>query len=248
MADTVVAAISAGYRHLDCAADYGNEVEVGQGIARAIKEGLVKREELHVTSKLWCTYHHPDHVELACKKSLLDLGLEYLDLYLIHFPISTKFVPIETRYPPEWTYDPSAKEPKIELVDVPVSDTWRAMEGLRGKGLVRDIGVANFNCQGLRDLVSFAKVKPAVLQVELHPLLQQPQLVRFAQSNGIHVTAYSPLGHGLSYWNDQISCLKLPAIQEIAKRKGQYPSIIDLISASHDPRVKWKIHHVGYGG
>merc|ERR1719369_1130684 len=95
-----------GYRHLDCAANYGNEKEVGEGIAEAIDEGVCKRKDLFITSKLWNTYHHPDHVEAACRKSLEDLGLDYLDLYLIHFPISLQFVPFETRYPPGWVADP----------------------------------------------------------------------------------------------------------------------------------------------
>ena len=90
-----------GVRHIDTACDYGNEVEVGLGINQAIDEGIVKREQLWVTSKLWNTYHSPEHVKLACQKSLKDLNLDYLDLYLIHFPISLKFVPFEERYPPE---------------------------------------------------------------------------------------------------------------------------------------------------
>ena len=97
-ADLVESVIKAGYRHIDGACDYGNEKEVGQGIRNAIGSGLVKREELFVTSKLWNTFHDPQHVEAACRKSLDDLGLDYLDLYLIHFPISLKFVPFETRY------------------------------------------------------------------------------------------------------------------------------------------------------
>ena len=106
--DLVVGAIQAGYRHLDCAADYGNEKEVGEGIKKAIDAGLVKREDLWITSKLWNTYHEPKHVIPACKKSLNDLGLDYLDLYLIHFPISLKYVPFDVRYPPEWFFDPKA--------------------------------------------------------------------------------------------------------------------------------------------
>ena len=104
-------------------------------------------------------------MEAACRKSLDDLGLEYLDLYLIHFPISLKFVPFEKRYPPEWIHDPESEDKRMEFEDVPVQDTWRAMEALVEKGLVRNIGVSNWNCQGLRDLLSYAKIKPTVLQV-----------------------------------------------------------------------------------
>ena len=104
-------------------------------------------------------------MEAACRKSLNDLGLDYLDLYLIHFPISLKFVPFEARYPPEWLHDPECEDKRMEFENVPVQDTWRAMEALVEKGLVRNIGVSNWNCQGLRDLLSYAKIKPAVLQV-----------------------------------------------------------------------------------
>ena len=103
-ADAVLAAIRLGYRHLDCACDYGNEAEVGAGIQAAIAEGLGTRDELWITSKLWNTYHAREHVELACRKTLADLGVDYVDLYLVHFRIALKFVPFETRYPPEWIY------------------------------------------------------------------------------------------------------------------------------------------------
>lgn len=103
-----VAVEETGWRHLDCACDYGNEKEVGDGIAASLASGACAREDLWVTSKLWNTYHRKEHVRAACKRSLDDLGLEYLDLYLMHFPISLAFVPFETRYPPEWVHDPDA--------------------------------------------------------------------------------------------------------------------------------------------
>ena len=150
-ADVCHSAIKVGYRHLDCACDYGNEVEVGQGIAKAIKDGICDREDLWVTSKLWNTYHDPEHVKLACEKSLQDLGLEYLDLYLIHFPIAQRYVPIEKRYPPGWFFEPNAANPVIEEARVPISDTWRAMEELAKEGLVRNIGICNFGTSQIRD-------------------------------------------------------------------------------------------------
>ena len=110
--DTVYEAVKAGYRCIDEAADYGNEKQAGEGIARAIADGHVKREDLWVTSKLWNTYHRKEHVEAACRKSLTDLGLDYVDLYLVHFPISLKFVPFENMYPPEWVhFDAVSGEP-----------------------------------------------------------------------------------------------------------------------------------------
>eukprot|EP00300_Choanocystis_sp_HF-7_P037088 c53084_g1_i1.p1 GENE.c53084_g1_i1~~c53084_g1_i1.p1 ORF type:complete len:673 (+),score=150.57 c53084_g1_i1:42-2021(+) len=231
-AQTVCDAIAIGYRHLDCACDYGNEAEVGQGIAQAIEQGLVTREELWITSKLWNTYHHPSHVTLACQKSLLDLQLDYVDLYLIHFPISLKFVPFEHRYPPEWVFDPTSEHPCMEFSKVPLIDTWRAMESLVANGFAKNIGLANFNTQALRDLLSYAKIPPAVLQVELHPYNSQPKLLRFCAENGIAVTAFSPLGHAsyvqLNMATEQESAMNESVVQFIAKEHNKTPAQIVL--------------------
>ena len=163
--------IKSGCRLIDCASDYANEKEVGLGIKQAIDEGIVKREELWVTSKLWCTDHRRENVKPACLKSLADLGLEYLDLYLIHFPIALKYVSPEKRYPASWFYDPEAKKPCMEEDKVPYHETWEAMEKLVEEGLVKNIGVSNLNTSMLRDVLNYAKVKPTVLQVEMHPYL-----------------------------------------------------------------------------
>ena len=135
-AEVAQKAISVGYRHLDCACDYGNEVEVGYGIAQAISTGLCHRDDLWVTSKLWNTFHSAEHVRMACEKSLQDLGLKQLDLYLIHFPIAQKYVPFETRYPPGWFFDPAAPAPGMEETRVPISETWTAMEKHRSAAQV----------------------------------------------------------------------------------------------------------------
>ena len=197
-AKTVVEAVKAGYRHFDCAADYGNEAEVGDGIRGAIDQGLVRREELWITSKLWNTYHHQDHVKLACEKSLNDLGLDYLNLYLIHFPIALEFVPFEERYPPEWIYNPEDANPEMRRARVPLHETWAAMENLVDEGLVRQIGVCNYNSGLIHDLMSYARIKPSQLQIESHPYLTQESLIRLAKDYGIGVTAFSPLA-ALSY-------------------------------------------------
>jgi len=209
-----------GYRHLDSAANYGNEKEVGEGIAKAIDEGVCKREDLFITSKLWNTYHHPDHVEAACRKSLEDLGLDYLDLYLIHFPISLQFVPFHARYPPGWVADPDVS-PSMQFSRVAVSDTWQAMERLVECGLVKNIGLSNWNSQGLTDIISYARIHPAVLQIEVHPYLQNSRLVDYAQSLGLVVTAFSPLGQGQSYaklGHGDISAVADPVVQNIAQK------------------------------
>src|SRR5437868_7934351 len=196
--DLVRRAIRTGYRHFDCACDYGNEAEVGAGLRAALAAGECRREELWVTSKLWNTYHARGHVRPAVERTLRDLGLDYLDLYLIHFPIAQEFVPFERRYPPGWFFDPDEPHPRMKFARVPLSETWAGMEDLVTAGLVRHIGVCNYGTALLRDLLSYARVRPAVLQVELHPYLTQPKLVRFCHEAGIEVTAFSPLG-ALSY-------------------------------------------------
>ena len=118
-ADAVYNAIKIGYRHLDSACDYGNEVQVGEGIRRAIEDGLCSREELWITSKLWNTYHAKEHVKPALERTLNDLQLDYLDLYLVHFPIAQAFVPFETRYPPEWIHDPLGRKSGYEAGESP---------------------------------------------------------------------------------------------------------------------------------
>lgn len=193
-ADAVVEAIRAGYRHFDSAADYANEAETGEGIARAISEDLVTRDELWITSKLWNTFHAPEHVEEACRKTLADLQVECLDLYLIHFPIALEYVPIEERYPPEWLFNPDAAKPEMRPAKVPLYQTWHAMEALVEKGLVNRIGVCNYNTGLIHDLMSYATIRPSHLQIESHPYLTQEKLIRCANGYGIDVTAFSPLG------------------------------------------------------
>lgn len=195
---TVVDAVAAGYRHLDSAADYGNESAVGEGLRQVLKTMDVTRDDLWVTSKLWNTFHRPQHVRAACERSLKDLGLDCLDLYLIHFPIALKYVDFSERYPPEWIYDPEAEKPRMEPDLVPIAETWGAMEDLVEAGLVKEIGVCNFNTGLLHDLIASARRKPALLQIESHPYLTQERLIRLAQQYEMAVTAFSPLG-SLSY-------------------------------------------------
>ncbi len=221
----VVNAAEVGYRHFDCACDYGNEVEVGQGLSEAVSMGICSREDLWVTSKLWNTYHASDHVRPACERSLKDLGLDYLDLYLIHFPIAQKFVPFADRYPPEWFYDPKAANPKVELAPVPVGETWQAMEKLVTDGLVRNIGVCNFGTSLLRDLINQSSIRPSVLQVETHPYLTQEKLLRFCREEQIVYTAFSPLGaqsyFSLNMAESDEAVIKQPVILDIASKHGK---------------------------
>ena len=229
---TVQQAVAAGYRHLDSACDYGNETEVGEGISRVLSSGLVKREDLWVTSKLWNTYHKPEHVKPALQRSLSDLKLDYLDLYLIHFPIAQRYVPFEDRYPPEWLYDPTSPNPQMEFERVSISDTWQAMEQLVQEGLVRHIGICNFGTALLRDLLATAKIAPAVLQIESHPYLTQEKLIRFCQQSDIAVTAFSPLGaqsyYSLNMAEEGESVLTESTVLEIAKQHQRTPAQVVL--------------------
>ncbi len=225
-------AITAGYRHLDSACDYGNEAAVGAGLANVLRAGKVRRQDLWITSKLWNTYHAAEHVRPAVERTLRDLGLDYLDLYLIHFPIAQGFVPFEERYPPGWLADPKEPDRGINPDRVPVSETWGAMEQLMVAGLVRHIGVSNFGVSLLRDLLSYAAVRPSMLQVELHPYLAQEKLLRYCREEKIGVTGFSPLGAGsyvpLGAAKADDSVLEQPNVLQIAADHGRSPAQIVL--------------------
>lgn len=189
-ADQIYAAIEAGYRLFDGAMDYGNEKEIGEGIKRAIADGIVKREDLRIVSKLWNNFHHPKSVEIAINKILSDLSLEYLDILYIHFPIAQKFVPIDKKYPPNFY----CGENGWEFEDVPLAETWKALESLVDSGKVKSIGISNFSGALIQDLLRGCKIKPQLLQIEHHPYLVQERLVEYVQSEGIVITGYSSFG------------------------------------------------------
>ena len=230
--DIIPAAVDLGYRHFDCACDYGNEKAVGEGLKRSLSAGACTRDDLWITSKLWNTYHHPDHVRAACERNLADLGLDELDLYLIHFPVTLAYVPFEERYPPGWFFDPEAESPAMKPVRVPLADTWGAMEGLVEAGLVKLIGVCNFGTALIRDLQSYARIQPSVLQVEMHPYLTQQKLLRFCQEENITVTAFSPFGASsyvpLNMAGANESVLDDPEVIAIAGDLGKTPGQVVL--------------------
>lgn len=194
-ASQVYEAIKVGYRLFDGAQDYGNEREVGEGIHRAISEGLVKREELFVVSKLWNSFHDPKNVKKALQRTLDDMKLEYLDLFYIHFPIAQKFVPFEEKYPPGlYTGAQDEQEGVMSEEPVPIIDTYRALEALVDEGLIKAIGVSNFSAALMMDLLRGCRIKPVALQIEHHPYLTQERLVNYVQQQGIQVVAYSSFG------------------------------------------------------
>eukprot|EP00440_Ansanella_granifera_P074748 gb/GFBE01081118.1/.p1 GENE.gb/GFBE01081118.1/~~gb/GFBE01081118.1/.p1 ORF type:complete len:336 (+),score=116.77 gb/GFBE01081118.1/:1-1008(+) len=183
----VEAAIDAGYRHIDCAAIYGNEVEVGEAF-KAKFGSTVPREEVFVTSKLWNTAHKKENVKAACEKTLKDLGLTYLDLYLVHWPHAFQAgdVMLPKKEDGSIAYDEET-EP---------SETWAAMEELVAAGLVKSIGISNFNARQVKDIMGMCKIKPAMNQVERHPYFDQNRLMKVCSEFGIPLTAYCPLGSG----------------------------------------------------
>lgn len=181
----IEAALEAGYRHIDCAAIYGNEAEVGAALQRVFSRGEIKREEVHITSKLWNNAHLKGDVEPALKKTLSDLKLDYLDLYLIHWPVAFR---------PGLEGFPESESDFLTPDQAPIGDTWAAMLEMRDKGLTRHAGVSNFSTRKLDALAADGAERPEMNQVELHPYLQQDQLLAYCRAQGILVTAYSPLG------------------------------------------------------
>lgn len=188
-------AVRAGYRHIDCAWIYGNEAEIGEALQALFDEGVVKREELWITSKLWNDAHAPADVEPALRETLANLKLDYLDLYLVHWPVALK----------KGVFLPRSADDLLGLDQVPLGRTWAAMEALVDAKLCRAIGVSNFSVPKLRDLAAGARLAPMVNQVELHPYLQQNDLLAWCESAGVAVTAYSPLGS-----RDRADVLKAP--------------------------------------
>lgn len=202
--------IKTGYRHIDCAAAYGNEAEIGKAFTDAFREGDVTRDELWVTSKLWNNAHLKEDVRPALEQTLKDLSLGYLDLYLMHWPIALK---------PGVGF-PASGDDFLSPDEIPVSVTWAAMEECVDAGLTKHIGVSNFSIKKLKALNANSRIKVQVNQVELHPFLQQNSMLEFCQKEKIVLTAYSPLGSSdrpaVFKAQDEPSLLENETIMEIA--------------------------------
>ncbi|CAJ2679430.1 unnamed protein product [Trifolium pratense] len=204
---TLLDAIEIGYRHFDTAALYNTEEPLGQAVSKALDLGLVKnRDELFITSKLWCTDAHHDLVLPALKTTLKKLGLEYVDLYLIHWPVRFK-------------QDVEGLNFKSEdIIPFDIKGTWEAMEECYRLGLAKSIGVSNFGIKKLSTLLENAKIPPAVNQVEMNPLWQQGKLREFCKQKGIHVSAWSPLGgYNLSWGSSAV--MENSVLHEIAEAR-----------------------------
>ena len=195
----VADALALDYRHIDCAAAYANEAEVGDALADAFARG-VRREDVFLTSKLWNDRRRPEDVRQGLRQTLDDLRVDYLDLYLIHWPVVWKRGTLMQDDP-----------------DASIAECWRALESLVDEGLVRAVGVSNFDVHQMRALLAHARIKPAVNQIELHPRLPQTDLVRFCQTNGVQVTAYSPLARGGGLLDNA-------DVAAVARRRGVSPA------------------------
>lgn len=222
--NAVVEAVKAGYRHLDLAKIYQNQHEVGAALKKLVPS-VVKREDLFITSKLWNTEHQPDRVEAALDDTLKELGVDYLDLYLIHWPVA---------------FDPSSGEllpkedgkAKLDLKTTEV-ETWKAMVALKKTGKVKSVGVSNFSPEAIEKITQASGVAPAVNQIEAHPLLPQDDVVEWHKKNNVHITAYSPLGNNLT---GQKRLTEFPQVIEIAERRKADPAQV---------LIAWGVHR-GY--
>ena len=204
-------ALEAGFRHFDCAERYRNEREVGQALQAGLAAGGIAREDIFVTTKLWNSNHRPERVKPAFEASMERLGLEYLDLYLVHTPFA---------FQPGDEQDPRDQSGNVIYDhEVTLLDTWKAMESLMDDGTCRAIGLSDITLDNLKPIYESARIKPAVIQVECHPYLPETELLEFCRQQGIVFLAFAPLGHGA-----RPGPLEDPVILSIAARTGKTPA------------------------
>jgi diketogulonate reductase-like aldo/keto reductase len=240
IAEAVKGAAAIGYRNFDCASVYGNEAEIGASLASILQSGI-RREELWITSKLWNDKHGEDDVIASCRQSLADLRLEYLDLYLVHWPFPNFHPPgcdVTSRSPGARPY-----------IHENFMKTWRKMEELVGMGLVRHIGTSNMTIPKLKLLLRDARIRPAVNEMELHPHFQQPDLFRFVVENGIQPVGYCPIGSPGRPARDRTPedtvPTEDPVIVEIARRRGMNPAAVCIkwaVQRGQTP-IPFSLHH-----
>lgn len=234
-ADTVSAAvygaISAGFRLIDCAAVYQNEDRIGAVLKRVFDDGIVKRDELFITSKVWNDQH--EHVRESCEKSLRDLGLEQIDLYFLHWPFPNYHAP---------GCDGDSRNPDSKPFSVDeFMSTWRQLEALQKDGLVRYIGMSNMTVPKLEKVLPLCEIRPAALEMELHPSFQQPELFDYAKAHGMLPIGYCPLGSPSRPERDKaegdIADMAMPEIVKIAETHGIHPANVCLKWAVQNGQV-----------
>ena len=221
IAEAVKGAISVGYRHIDCASVYLNEHLIGHSLREALQGGI-KREELWITSKLWNDKHDEKDVIPSCEKSLKDLQLDYLDLYLVHWPFPNYHAP---------GVDVSSRDPHARpYIHEEYMATWRQMEKLVEMGLVRHIGTSNMTIPKLKLVLRDARIKPACNEMELHPHFQQPEFFKFVVDNGLVPIGFSPIGSPTRPDRDKTPedtvDIEDPIIVKIAKRVNVHPAVV----------------------
>ncbi|CAF1317504.1 unnamed protein product [Adineta steineri] len=239
--NVVETALTVGYRHIDCAWIYGNEKGIGQGLIKQLNKGEIKRSDLYLTSKLWCTFHKSERVRQQCLATINDLQCQYLDLFLIHWPFA--FI----------DKDPSENNrDEIRLADeIDFIETWKAMELLIDEGLVKSIGLSNFNEEQIERILQICKYKPVVNQVEIHPYCPQIELENFCKKHQILLEAYAPLGAKDRSWKNENDpeILEDKTIKSIAEKYNVHPAsillhyiidrnIICIVKSSNYQRIK----------
>ncbi|MGI6111961.1 MAG: aldo/keto reductase [Bilifractor sp.] len=225
-------AIRMGYRHFDGAACYGNEKEIGKVYKEAFDEGVVKREDLFIVSKVWNDMHK--EVRKACEKTLSDLQLDYLDMYYVHWPFPNY-------HPPKC--DVTERNPDSKPFSVArFMDTWHQMESLVDDGLVRHIGMSNMTIPKLKAVLPLCRIKPACIEMELHPCFQQKELYDYVKSQGIEIVGFCPLGSPDRPERDRtpedVADLQTPVMKEIAAAHGVHPVLIAIkwaVQKGHTP-------------
>lgn len=222
IAKAVDFAIRHGYRHIDCASVYMNEKEIGESLNNLLKEAVVKREDLWITSKVWNDMHGEGEVIESCKKTLADLQLDYLDLYLVHWPFPNYHAP---------GCDGDARNPDSKpYIHEDYMVVWRQMEQLVEMGLVKSIGTSNMTISKMELLLRDAKIKPVVNEMEIHPHFQQPELFNFMVSNDIVPIGFSPIGSPKRPERDRSATdtvdIEDPVVVKIAQRLNVHPAVV----------------------